>query len=125
MNSICVMREIYKALEVYEKEFESKYGVCLNEAMALCSLTQGSGTLSASEIAGKTGMSNSHTSKVIRLIESKEMVERALGKEDKRQMYFSLTEKGRACLQQISCKEIEIPDILRPVFEKLCDGHSK
>ncbi|MEG1615345.1 MAG: winged helix DNA-binding protein [Bacteroidales bacterium] len=125
MNSICVMREIYKALETYEKEFENRYGICLNEAMALCSLAQETERLSASEIAAKTGMSNSHTSKVIKQIECKEMISRSLGTEDKRQMYFALTEKGEACLQQISCSGVAIPKILRPIFESLCDGHSK
>lgn len=120
MKSICVMRELYKALENYEKEFEDIFGISLNEAMALCSLSQEQPELSASEIAEKTGMSPSHTSKVIRCIEEKKLIDRALGKTDKRQMYFSLTEDGKERLQQISCREIEIPEILRPVFEKLC-----
>lgn len=120
MKSICVMRELYKAIDAYEKEFEKVYGVGLNEAMALCSLAHEEPELTASEIADKTGMSTSHTSKVIRNIESKELINRSLGKTDKRQMYFSLTDKGRDRLQQISCRELEIPEILKPVFEKLC-----
>lgn len=125
MNSICIMREIYKALESYEAEFEKTYGVCLNEAMALCSLSKDPCKLSASEIAGKTGMSNSHTSKVIKSIENKELIERSMGMEDKRQMYFTLSAKGKECLENISCKDVVIPEILRPVFEKLCSEKSE
>ncbi|MEG1586217.1 MAG: MarR family transcriptional regulator [Bacteroidales bacterium] len=122
MKSICVMRELYKAIDAYEKEFERVYEVCLNEAMALCSLSHDETELTATEIAEKTGMTTSHTSKVIKNIENKELIHRSLGKEDKRQMYFTLTDKGRERLQQISCRELEIPEILKPVFEKLCSS---
>ena len=122
MRSICVMRELYKAIDAYEKEFEKVYGVCLNEAMALCSLSHEQKELSATEIAEKTGMTTSHTSKVIKSIEGKELIHRTLGKEDKRQMYFTLTPSGEERLQQISCRELEIPEILKPVFEKLCSS---
>lgn len=118
MKSICLMRDIYKALSEFESNFEQVHGVGLNEAMALCSL--GEGTLSSTEISGKTGMSTSHTSKVIRSIEEKELVVRALGDKDKRQMYFNLSKKGKECLSAMKCGSVEIPELLRPIFEKYC-----
>lgn len=120
MKSICLMRDIYKALSDFENSFEKVHGVGLNEAMALCSIS--GETLSSTQISGRTGMSTSHTSKVIRSIEEKQLVVRALGDKDKRQMYFSLSEKGKECLSGMKCGSVEIPELLKPVFEKYCEG---
>lgn len=120
MKSICLMRDIYKALSDFENNFEKVHGVGLNEAMALCSI--GDGTLSSTEISEKTGMSTSHTSKVIRSIEEKELIVRALGDKDKRQMYFNLSKKGKECLSEMKCGSVEIPELLKPIFEKFCQG---
>lgn len=35
MNTICKMRDIYKALSVFETAFEEMYAISLNEAMVL------------------------------------------------------------------------------------------
>ena len=93
------MRDILKALNDFERDFERTHGVCLNEAAVLCSLK--SGRLSASDIAAKVGLTPSHASKVIRSIERKGLVERVLGQHDRRQMYFDLTRaSGRNALRQ-------------------------
>lgn len=120
MNPVCVMRDIYKSLATYEHEFEATYCVSLNEAMVLCALSCSECKLSSSEISDKTAMTASHTSKVIKTVETKALIKRTLGKDDKRQMYFSLTAKGTSCLSQINCKGVEIPDMLKPIFESKC-----
>ena len=89
------MRELLKALSELENQLITTYGISLNEAMVLCSI--GSETVAAGTIVERTGMTPSHTSKTISLIEKKEMVTRDLGKQDKRQMYFTLTDKAKAC----------------------------
>ena len=58
------MRELFKALSELETRLMEQYGVSLNEAMALCCI--GGDTLTASVISENTGLSASHTSKVIR-----------------------------------------------------------
>lgn len=115
METICILRNIFKALRDFEESFTRMYGVCLNEAMALCCLSDRQ--CSSTEIAEKTGMSASHTSKVIGALEKKKLIKRILGERDKRQMYFRLTESGRERLVWIQKEEIIIPDILKPVFE--------
>ena len=40
MNTICKMRDIYKALSIFETAFEEVYGISLNEAMVLCALRE-------------------------------------------------------------------------------------
>jgi NADPH-dependent 2,4-dienoyl-CoA reductase/sulfur reductase-like enzyme len=60
IKSICVMRELFKALSELETRLMEQYGVSLNEAMALCCI--GGDTLTASVISENTGLSASHTS---------------------------------------------------------------
>lgn len=103
------MRDILKALNDFERDFERTHGVCLNEAAVLCSLK--SGRLSASDIAAKAGLTPSHASKVIRSIERKGLVERVLGEQDRRQMYFDLTSCGRERLDGMRCGSVEVPAV--------------
>ena len=109
------MRELLKALSELENQLITTYGISLNEAMVLCSI--GSETVAAGTIVERTGMTPSHTSKTISLIEKKEMVTRDLGKQDKRQMYFALTDKAKEKLEDIRKHGIEIPDLLLPFFQ--------
>jgi len=51
IKSICVMRELFKALSELETRLMEQYGVSLNEAMALCCI--GGDTLTASVDIGK------------------------------------------------------------------------
>jgi len=122
MESLCIMRDIYKAISDFEERFNETHHVCLNEAMVVCSLKDG--MLSATEIAEKTGMTTSHTSKIIRSVEEKELIQRVLGDKDKRQMYFNLSGKGKTCLSNVECDNVEIPDILKPVFNKKRGKHA-
>lgn len=108
------MRELFRALSELENSLVDVHGISLNEAMVLCSI--GDETIAASAIVKRTGMKASHTSKVIRLVEDKGFIRRDLGTEDKRQMYFSLTDKAKACLAGIKEKGIEVPDLLLPLF---------
>ncbi len=108
------MRELFKALSELETRLIEKHGVSLNEAMALCCI--GGDTLTASIISEHTGLSASHASKVIRTIEEKGLIIRSLGDKDKRQMYFTLSGKGCECLKALKENEIEIPELLKPLF---------
>lgn len=108
------MKELFRALSELELRLVEQYGVSLNEAMVLCCISVD--TLTASVIAENTGLSASHTSKVIRSIEEKELITRNLGDKDKRQMHFTLTNKGIECLKSMKEKEIEIPELLQSLF---------
>ena len=48
-----------------------------------------------------------------RSVEQKGLVTRELCNEDRRQMYYSLTQQGRELLASVSCREVETPEILR------------
>ncbi len=101
------MRDLLKALAELEGRLEESYGVSLNEAMVLCSV--GDETVTAGSITACTGMTPSHASKVIRSVEGKGMLVRKLGEHDKRQMYFTLTPKGKSCLESIKERGVDMP----------------
>ena len=112
MEPFCKIRDVYRAIVEFESQFEKKYGIGLNEGSLLCALSQAS-KLSSGDIAKQLGISHSNASKVIRAVEKKGFVERILGNDDKRQMYFSLSAEGRQCLEKLQCCDIEIPAALK------------
>jgi len=108
------MRELMMALSDFENKLIDIHGVSLNEAMVLCSV--GNECITASVIAERTGLRPSHASKVIGALEERGYLMRELGKLDKRQMHFSLTDAGKECLFRIKAYEFEVPEFLKPVF---------
>ena len=116
MNTICKMRDIYKALSVFETAFEEMYAISLNEAMVLCALREAGQEITSTAISERTEMAPSHTSKVIRAVEDKGLIRRALGEVDKRQMYFNLTEAGKKRLDELDLDKVEVPEILKPLM---------
>ena len=116
MNTICKMRDIYKALSVFETAFEEMYAISLNEAMVLCALREAGKESTSTAISERTEMAPSHTSKVIRAVEDKGLIRRALGEVDKRQMYFNLTEAGKKRLDELDLDKVEVPEILKPLM---------
>lgn len=116
MNTICKMRDIYKVLSTFETAFEQAYGLSLNEAMVLCALDEAGREMTSTAIAGRTEMAPSHTSKVIRSVEDKRLIKRALGETDKRQMYFSLTLEGKKKLDELNLDRVEVPELLKPLL---------
>ncbi len=115
ITCICVMRELMMALSDFENKLMDAHSVSLNEAMVLCAL--GEECITASVIAERTGLRPSHASKVIGTLEDRGYLKRELGKHDKRQMYFSLTDMGKECLLRIKTYEFDIPELLKPVFK--------
>ena len=112
MDIICKIRDIYKLIGEFEGQFEKDFGITLNEGMLLCSLLE-KRTLSSTELAKNLGLTCSNTSKVIKSVEEQGFIERQLGKEDKRQMYFALTEKGAECILSVKNSKINIPKELK------------
>ena len=113
MKTLCTIRDIYRSIRGFEDFFQQKHDLCLNEGMLLCSLK--SGKLSSSELAEVLGLTTSNTSKVIKSVENKGFVERILGKDDKRQMYFILTDSGKSKLKVIKKEELEIINLLEKI----------
>ena len=62
-------------------------------------------------------LETSTISGVLDRMQKKGLVERFLGQEDRRQMYFALTPAGRALIDSICCSEVECPPILQPLLK--------
>ncbi len=120
MEDLCRIRDIQRAVAGFESQFEKRYGICLNEGMALCSLHK-AGSLSSGEIGELLGLTSSNASKVIKSIENKGLIERILGMKDKRQMYFSLTPRGKELILSVKCDEIPFSPLLSSLLKNVQD----
>ena len=105
METLCKIRDIYRAIAEFEGQFVQMYDLSLNEGMLLC-------TLLDREIAEALGLSASNASKVIRSVESKKLITRVVGKKDKRQMLFALTLEGKNRILNIKGATWKLPDLL-------------
>jgi DNA-binding MarR family transcriptional regulator len=115
METLCKIRDIYRSIMEFEAAFQRRYALGLNEGMLLCTLFKLGESISG-EIATYLGLTCSNTSKVIASVEKKKLIRRSLGDSDKRQMRFSLTEKGKTLLEAIRQDSLEIPDLLKTVL---------
>ena len=105
METLCKIRDVYRAIAEFEVQFTQMYDLSLNEGMLLCTLLN-TPKLTSSEIAEALGLSASNTSKLIT---------RLIGKEDKRQMRFSLTTEGKNRISDIKNATFELSGLLQQV----------
>ena len=68
MEPICAIKDIYKILYQFEKNFSEVHAITINEAMLLCCLKDNEAK-SAGMICDYIGLSNSRVSKVITSVE--------------------------------------------------------
>ncbi len=94
METLYKIRDIRSELQLLERDFEHAHGVSFNEAMILCGL-RSSERMSSGEIGELIGQTRSNASKIIASVERKGLIERGIGSDDKRRMYFVLTSRGR------------------------------
>ena len=120
MKTICVMRDVFKAMARFEDAFEKVYQVSLNEAMILCALQEASpNNMTATSLSKRTELTPSHASKMLRILEEKELIVRTLGEEDRRLMQFHLSQSGKKLVRQLALEKVEIPELLKPLFESV------
>ena len=100
-----MIKDIYKTLYQFEKAFADVHEITINEAMLLCCLKDGEAK-TAGTICEFIGLSNSRVSKVITTVEDKGYICRNINKEDKRQMFFSLTPSGKEKISQMMNAEL-------------------
>lgn len=118
MKDLCKIRDIYRAIAEFETQFILQYNLSLNEGMLLCALLDHS-RLTSGEIAEALGLTHSNTSKLIRSVEEKKLIARIVGKVDKRQMYFSLTNEGKEQIATIKNTTHEMPGLLQQIVDFL------
>ena len=116
MELICQIKDVYKALYTFEKEFSEGFGMTINEAMLLCCMKDGK-ERPANEIAEFIGLSNSRVSKIITSVEEKGWIVRAMGAEDKRKMIFSLTKAGKMVVKKMKDNQIPLNGVLAKLIK--------
>jgi DNA-binding MarR family transcriptional regulator len=89
METFCKIRDIYRSIVEFESTFQRHYGLACSNA-----------------------------SKVIVSAEKKGLTQRTLGDNDKRQMYFTLTEKGEGLLITIRERDLVIPELLKTILSQ-------
>lgn len=114
MDDICVIKEVYRLLYQFEKEFYEKHRITINDAMVICCL-KGGEEKSAGDICDFVGLSNSRVSKVLCTVEEMGYIQRRLGSKDKRQMFFSLTEAGKAKVESMKGQSLHFTEFLNQV----------
>lgn len=111
MRTICRIRDIYRAIAQFEKQFQATYNLSMNEGMLLCSVSS-KGVLTAGEIAEELGVTASNASKIITSVEKKGLIKRESGHSDKRRMNFSLTDEGLTMIEKIEVEQVNVPAML-------------
>lgn len=110
MEPICKLKDIYKALYNFEKEFSENSGITINEGMVLCSMKDDK-PKTASELSDFVGLSNCRVSKIITSVEDKGFIVREMGKKDKRQMIFTLTNEGKTKIEEMQSQPIDFKSL--------------
>ena len=113
MEPICAIKDIYKILYQFEKNFSEVHAITINEAMLLCCLKDNEAK-SAGMICDYIGLSTS--------VENKGFIRRNINKEDKRQMFFSLTPKGKEKIQQMMQAELNMDSLFNQLKEYIQKG---
>ncbi|MCX8029703.1 MAG: MarR family transcriptional regulator [Brevinematales bacterium] len=109
MENICRLRRIFSTVYRLERNIKKRFGITANEIMVLCLLNVVK--LSAGELSKEMGISESRMSKIIDTLEKNGFIIREVGKDDKRKMLFSITEKGRKKVREFAESDFEVPDI--------------
>ncbi|MDL2227773.1 MarR family transcriptional regulator [Odoribacter sp. OttesenSCG-928-L07] len=116
MEIICQIKDVYKSLYSFEKEFVKKFGMTINEAMLLC-IMKDNLPHSAYEIAEFIGLSNSRVSKIIMSVEERGWIIREIGTEDKRKMIFFLSKEGKKVVETMKKQPIPLDDVLSKLIK--------
>ncbi len=106
MECLCKLKNVFKQIQQFENQLNKSVGVTLNEAMIICSLSDG--IRSSGELSNETGISVTRTSRVLGALENKNIVKRSICEIDKRKMLFELTAEGLEKQVQISSMKVEL-----------------
>ncbi len=110
------LQQLQRAIAQLDGEFAARFGLNLNEAVALCHLLD-CGEKTSGEVAASLSLSNPSASKVLASVEKKGLVTRKLGATDHRQWIFELTPQGQETMAALrdNC-DIAVPPILEPLL---------
>lgn len=112
MEPICRLKDIYKTLYAYEKQFAEEAGITINEGALLCCMKDDQ-PKTANELCDFIGLSGSRVSRIIHAMEEKGFISREIGSLDKRQMIFTLTSAGREKIIEMGSFTIDVNSLMK------------
>lgn len=119
ISTICAMRELFVGLNAIERQLEDKTAIDLQQALVLCCI---SGTrIASTEIARALNMRTPMVSKNLAILEQKGLIVRHVGVEDKRRMFFTLSEAGEQTMTNLRSLHFDIPTDLQPLFAAMAE----
>jgi len=103
------LRRVLKTLNNLENELRDQFDINLDEGNVLCLLSEK--PFKAMDIPYQLGIAISVISRKLGPLEDKILIERETGKRDAREVYFKITNKGKALLEAIQASKINLPVI--------------
>lgn len=110
MIDLCAIRKIQVALRDFEERLKEKTGLTLNEAMCLCALQKG--MEEPSILASEMQLSPSRLTRILDVMETKDLISRSGSKADRRSVSITLTEEGKRLLEAYHCSDITMPELI-------------
>lgn len=114
MESIIKLKDIYKALYNFEKQYAEANDITINEAIILSAL-QDNKPKAANELYESVGLSKSRVSRILADIERKGFIVRKVGVKDKRHMLFTLSYAGNEKLKEILAQKINFSRLVEQI----------
>lgn len=114
MESIIKLKDIYKALYSFEKQYAEANDITINEAIILSAL-QDNKPKAANELYDHVGLSKSRVSRILADIERKGFIVRKVGVKDKRHMLFTLSYAGNEKLKEILAQKINFSRLVEQI----------
>jgi len=109
MLALCAVKEAVRAIYKFETELRKKFDFSINEALILCLIS--CEPKPSKDLSKELNISLSRISRVFSSLETKELVKREIGDDDKRKMVFKITDLGKERLKRMTETELEIPEI--------------
>ncbi len=104
---LCEIRKLQTALRSFENELKNKTSLSLNDALCLCSISQG--VSEPGQLARELQLSPSRLTRILDALEKRKYVERQTASGDRRGVLVSLTVKGKKTIKEYSCAGLEVP----------------
>src|SRR6056297_3338998 len=98
-DDLCTIKDVFKKIYKFENNLQKTFNLSINEILTLCTLS--SRKMSSTELANEIGVSPSRMSRILKKLEDKKLITRALSKKDKRKMIFDLTDSGKNKINNI------------------------
>lgn len=122
MESIVKLKNIYKALYDFEKQYLDINEVTINEAIILNTLIDNKPKI-AKDLYSSVGLSKSRVSRILSDMEKKGYISRKISKEDKRNIFFQLTHAGISKAKEITTQRINFSNLVTQITDLTANHH--